>query len=98
MIMMGIRIIPTVQMQITGRMVVRRVHPHSDVGHSLAATFDASSSSTTASSHISMDTPLFSLKFGQCIKICFYSYFMYKKQNSTQKCDGKCAAIITINE
>jgi len=29
------------------------VHPHSDVGCSLAATFDASSSSETASSHIS---------------------------------------------
>jgi len=37
---------------VTGRMVARRVHPHSDVGHLLAATFDASSSSTTASSHI----------------------------------------------
>jgi len=72
--------------------------PHSDVGHLLAATFDASSSSTTASLHISMDTHFVPLKFGNCIKICFYSYFMYKKQNSTRKCDGKCTAIITINE
>ena len=38
------------------------VHPHSDVGCSLAATFDASSSSETASSHISGYGELFSSK------------------------------------
>jgi len=52
LIMMGLVLFPPVQMQITGRIDRTTVHPHSDVGHLLAVTFDASSLSATASSHI----------------------------------------------
>ena len=70
-------------MQITGRMVARRVHPHSDVGHLLAATFDASSSSTTASSHIpgwsgNFPSNFFLVFYNICVATRFNLYILHK--------------------